>query len=145
MKHILHDTGLPKDTWSFHLRHCRLWISSLNRSSRKWRSPEQSDTELRYAWRRCDEPGSLTKQQHSDYRCTRAESGSTCRNVCASRPSHKASFAASDATTYSALVVEVAVHSWSFDFQEIAPLPKLKQYLVVDLRLSTQPAKSGSV
>ena len=23
-------TGLPKDTWSFHLRHYRLWISSLN-------------------------------------------------------------------------------------------------------------------
>ena len=23
--------GMPKDTWSFHLRHYRLWISSLNR------------------------------------------------------------------------------------------------------------------
>ena len=27
--------GLPKDTWSLHLRHCRLWISSLSRSSLK--------------------------------------------------------------------------------------------------------------
>ena len=27
--------GLPKDTWSFHLRHYRLWISSVNRFSLK--------------------------------------------------------------------------------------------------------------
>ena len=30
-------SGLPKDTWSFHLRYYRLWISSLNRFSLKWR------------------------------------------------------------------------------------------------------------
>ena len=39
----------PKDTWSFHLRHYRLWISSLDRFSLKWRSPERSDIERRYA------------------------------------------------------------------------------------------------
>ena len=70
---------------------------------------------------------------------------STCRNMCVSRPSHKASFAASDAATYFASVIEVIVHSLSFDFHEIAPLPNLKQYPVVDFRLSTQPAKSESV
>ena len=71
--------------------------------------------------------------------------GLACRNVHASRPSHRASFAASDATTYSALGVELVVHSSSFDFHEIAPLLNLKQYLVVDFRLFTRPTKSESV
>ena len=70
---------------------------------------------------------------------------STCRNVNASRRSHKASFAVSDVATYTALVFDVAVHSWSFDFHEITPLPNLKQYTVVDFRLSTQQAKFESV
>ena len=38
--------------------------------SLKWRSPEQSDIELGYAWRRCDELDFSTKQQHSDCRCS---------------------------------------------------------------------------
>ena len=72
-----------------------------------------SDIELRYAGRRCDEPGFLTTQQHSDYRCRQLEPSRSrlAQKVCASRPSHKASFAASVAATCSASVVEVAVHS----------------------------------
>ena len=46
---------------------------------------------------------------------------------------------------YLALVVDVVMHSWSFDFQEIVPLPNLKKYPVVDFWLSTQPIKSKSV
>ena len=68
---------------------------------------------------------------------TGAELGLACRNVHANQPSHRPSFVALGATTYSASVVEVVVHSWSFDFHEIAPLPNWKQYLVVDFRLST--------
>ena len=65
--------GPPKDTWSFHLRHSRLWISSLNRFSLKWHNPEWSDIERRYAWRRCDEPDFLTKKQHLDCRYRQLE------------------------------------------------------------------------
>ena len=69
----------------------------------------------------------------------------TCWNVCASRSSHKASFVTLDVTTYSASFVEVVMHSWSFDFHEIAPVANLKHYPIVDFRLSTQPTKSESV
>ena len=41
--------GPPKETWSFHLRHYRLWIFSLHQISLKWRNPEWSDIERRYA------------------------------------------------------------------------------------------------
>ena len=65
--------GPPKNTWSFHLRHYRLWIFSLNRFSLKRRSPERSDIQRRYAWRRCGGPDFSTKQQHPYCRCKQLE------------------------------------------------------------------------
>ena len=56
---------------SFCLRKVALKISMP--FSLRWRSPEQSDIECRYAWRRCDEPSSLTKSQHPDYNCRKLE------------------------------------------------------------------------
>ena len=47
-------------------------------------SRTKCDIELRYAWRRCDEPDSLTKQQHSDCRCRQLEpSRSRLAETCA--------------------------------------------------------------
>ena len=66
--------GPSKDTWSFHLRHYRLWKFSLDRFSQKWRSPEWSDIECRYAWRHCGEPDFSTEQQHPDCHCKQLES-----------------------------------------------------------------------
>ena len=63
---------------------------------------------------------------------TVARFGSACRNVQASRPSQSAFLAASDATTYSASVVDVVVNSWNFDHHEIASCPFGR-----DIRMST--------
>ena len=54
----------------------------------------------------------------------------------ASLLSHIASFATLDVTTYSAMVFEVAMQSWSFDLHEIALVLNWKSYLDVDFRLS---------
>ena len=60
---------------------------------------------------------------------TRVKFKLACRNVQASRPCHNASLAASDATTYSASVVEVAINSWSFDLHKMALCLNRKSYL----------------
>jgi hypothetical protein len=62
--------------------------------------------------------------------------GLTCRNIQASRLSQSASFDVSDAATYSASVILVAVQSCSFDLHEMAPYPNLKEYPDIDFRLS---------
>ena len=76
---------------------------------------------------------------------TGAEFGWTCQNVKANRLRHSASFVALDATTYSTSVVEVAMHSWSFDIHDIAPCLNQKKYPDVDFWLFRQPTKSESI
>ena len=58
-------TSQLRDTWSSRMICCRPWRSSQGRSFQKLHSLEQSDTERRYAWRRCDEPKFLIEQHHS--------------------------------------------------------------------------------
>ena len=52
---------------------------------------------------------------------TGVESVLACRDMRVSQPRHKASLAALDAATYSLSVVDVVLHSCSFEFHEIAP------------------------
>ena len=62
-----------RNTWTSRLICCRLWRSSRGWASAKLHNLERSGIKWRCAWRRCDEPDSLTKQQRLDCRCRQLE------------------------------------------------------------------------